>query len=57
MKAVQTGLWKKEFSAAHGWRWIKMRDCDRATAPEWRAVFEADEPQSQFVISDKRPKL
>lgn len=56
MTSYTTGLWAKEYSPAHGWHWIKQRDCARESAQDWLDCYQADAPKTEFRISDKRPK-
>ena len=50
-----TALWAAEYSAAHGWRWIKQRDCARESAQDWLTCYQEDEPGTAYRISDTRP--
>ena len=36
--------------------WTVIRSCDQATAQQWLAMFQADEPAEQFVLSTKKPR-
>lgn len=51
-----TGLWKLEFSPAHGAHWVKQRDCARESAQDWLDLYQVDDPGGRYIISDKRPK-
>lgn len=51
------GLWKLEYSIAHGSRWIKQRDCARDSAQDWLDCYQADDPSARYLISEKKPKL
>lgn len=48
-------LWSARWSAARGYTWQRERDCDAGTALQWLAVFQKDEPEIKFVVSDKKP--
>lgn len=50
------GLWRKEWSVTRGWQWIKQRDCARESAQDWLDCYLADDPNGQYMISERRPK-
>jgi hypothetical protein len=51
-----TTLWAKRHSVAYGWRWTHERQCSPDTAQEWLAVFQRDEPNISFALSDRKPR-
>lgn len=49
-------LWSKRHSIACGLHWKLERTCDPVTAGEWLALFQRDEPDVQFVLSERKPR-
>ena len=52
-----TNLWSKRYSHARGWHWKFERECYPNTANAWLGVFQQDEPDVEFVLSIKKPKV
>jgi hypothetical protein len=57
MAEKQTTLWAIRFSPVRGWQVIRERDCDAKNAQLYLDVFQSDEPQVAFKVSDKKPKM
>jgi hypothetical protein len=49
-------LWSWRFTPARGWHWRIERDVTEETQAVWLAIFQRDEPDVRFVVSDKLPK-
>lgn len=49
-------LWAKRFDSAYGWRWHLCRVVDDSNSAQWLAVFQKDEPHTQFAISAVKPR-
>ena len=49
-------LWAWRHSVAYGWQWIAERDCSEATAADWLATYQADEPGVRFTVSLRKPR-
>lgn len=56
VQSFTIGLWKKESSPAHGWRWVKQRDCARESAQDWLDCYQEDDPDGEYRISEKAPR-
>lgn len=52
-----TNIWSKRYSHARGWYWKHERECFLTSASDWLDVFMLDEPDVEFVISVKKPKV
>lgn len=50
-------LWALRFSFARGWQWVKQREVSIANAEAWLKNFKKDEPEIEFQISKKAPKI
>ena len=50
-------LYSKRWSIAKGWYWKYERECEKSSANEWFNVFQKDEPEVDFVLSNKEPKV
>jgi len=46
-------LWKLNRITGY---WQYVRDCEPATAAQWLAIFQQDEPDEQFKLSTRKPK-
>ena len=49
-------LYSKRWSVAKGWHWKHERNCEESTSSAWLDVFQQDEPEVEFVLSNKKPK-
>ncbi|MCK9530444.1 MAG: hypothetical protein M0R77_07775 [Gammaproteobacteria bacterium] len=50
-------LYSKRWSVARGLHWQLERECSKENAQAWLAVFQKDEPEIEFKLSKKKPKL
>lgn len=50
-------LWAKRWNVAHGVTWSKERSVTPDTAENWLAIFQKDEPEIEFRLSDKKPRV
>lgn len=50
-------LWALRTSVARGKEWKAERKVTDDNAQQWLEVFQKDEPDTQFVVSDKKPKV
>lgn len=48
-------LWSLRTNPARGNHWVAEREVSEATARQWLAVFERDEPGVLFLASARRP--
>lgn len=51
------GLYSLRWSIARGAFWKKERDCIEITSKEWLKIFQRDEPNVEFLLSEKMPKM
>jgi len=49
-------LWSRRWTPARGAHWQLERECLPETAQAWLAVFQADEPDIRFQLSEKAPR-
>lgn len=56
LETNETVLWSKRWSVAKGWHWQVDRYCFKSEAQGWLEVFKKDEPEIEFVISNRTPK-
>ena len=55
MKTVN--LYSKRFSISRGWHWRIERICEADSSEKWLKIFSEDEPEIEFKLSKKLPKL
>lgn len=55
MKTVN--LYSKRFTPARGWHWRIERICEADSSEKWLKIFSEDEPEIEFKLSKKLPKL
>lgn len=48
-------LWSARWSTAQGWYWKHERECLPTTGSDWLTVFQRDEPEVLFKLSEKTP--
>jgi len=50
-------LWSKRWNASAGLHWRLERECTEETAKQWLAIFQKDELDTIFVVSEHKPFL
>lgn len=50
-------LWSKRYTFARGWHWKLERECDETTKEQWLKVFQESEPNIEFKLSNRKPKV
>lgn len=48
-------LYSKRWSTAKGWFWKLERDTLPENAESWLSIFRKEEPEIEFVVSEKQP--
>lgn len=51
-----TGIWSYRHTVARGYDWKLERECHVSESVEWLNIFKKDEPNVQFILSNKKPK-
>lgn len=49
-------LWSLRWTPARGRHWQLERECSQETAADWLAIFQTDEPETEFRLSLKAPR-
>jgi hypothetical protein len=51
-KAKEASLWRYNRITGH---WNRVRDVTPSTSEQWLAVWQEDEPNESFKVSDNKP--
>lgn len=51
-----TTLWSWRWTTSRGWLWCLERRCDATNSAEWLEVYQKDEPNVHFELSENQPK-
>ena len=57
MSNTTSKLWAYRTDPAYGWRWHLCREVFTNEADQWVNIFQKDEPDTKFVVADKKPKV
>lgn len=52
-----TNLWSKRWNPARGHHWKLERECSIENSFAWLEVFQKDEPDVEFKLSEKKPRI
>lgn len=50
-------LYSKRWSVSNGLHWHLERECSMENAQGWLALFQKDEPEIEFKLAKKKPKI